>query len=337
MVIRSSHPASTAAAAEKVIGDHYTFGDSGCDGYNGCKLQHIDAVVSVACIKPDLALSGSKDKCVVLYDYKNKKQLNRWDCHSSAITRVLYGAASNKIFSSSRDKTIKLWHKDNLNVEREFSGHSLVVTAIHVNSSNSYLCSGSRDNTVKLWDIESGSCLKSNNIPQNLVTDLKFMPGDATIVQTGEDKEVRVFDTRTLQPVFSFPKKQYIQMCCDVDKSGHYIISSSNGFSGNGCELTLWDMRTRKLHKEFFGHREAVEACMFVPGTQQLASASRDLTVKIWNMSTGVIEAECILSGCGPLTSLAANDDGSLLVGSFNQGVQLLQLQNNSLTKLMHF
>ncbi|XP_012944598.1 WD repeat-containing protein 31 [Aplysia californica] len=302
-------------------------------------LIHGDAVASVSSVKPGSCVSGSKDQMVILYDYDKRKILEQWTGHTSAVTKVTYGRSIDAVFSSSRDKLIKLWKPGRTASQQDFRGHALVVTAIDLSQDNKTLCSGSRDNTVKLWDVETAACLKSNSIPQNLVTDVKFVPNSSFVVQTGEDKEVRVFDTRSLNPVFSFPKKQYLQMCCDISADGNFIVSSSNGFSGNGCEATLWDLRSRKLHLEYRGHIEAVEACLFLPGTERplVATASRDCSVKIWNMLSGACETECYLSGSGPLTSLTAYSDGSILVGSFSQGVHLLKLQGNYLTKAFHY
>ncbi|CAG5117462.1 unnamed protein product, partial [Candidula unifasciata] len=313
------------------------FGDS---RVNGGALQHNDAVASVAAVRPGLCLSGSKDQSIVLYDYITRKQLERWTGHTDSITKVWYGSRCSGVFSASRDKTVKLWRAGNPHWVQEYAGHSLVVTAIHLNSDNTQLCSGSRDNSVKLWDVETAKCIKTNTIPQNLVTDVKFVPCSSWIVQTGEDKEVRVLDSRTLEPIFSFPKKQYIQTCCDVSPDGNYVISASNGFTGNGCEGSLWDMRTRKLQLEYRGHHEAVESCLFLPGTQTealLASASRDCSVKVWSQDTGVCECEYVVDGAGPLTSLAAYPDGTILVGSFKCGVQVLKFSNKTLSPVFNF
>ncbi|GFR58089.1 WD repeat-containing protein 31-like [Elysia marginata] len=253
---------------------------------------HSDAVASVAFVLPELCLSGSKDGVIRLFDFNKQSLVGTWTGHDSAITKVCYGSSCDRVFSASRDKTIKLWHQGVSQFIQEFVGHSLVVSAIHINADSTCLCSGSRDNTVRLWDVESGSCTRVNTIPQNLVTDVKFVPGSSLLVQTGEDKEVRIFDLRSLEPVFSFPKKQYIQMCCDVTHDGNYICSSSNGFSGNGCEATVWDLRARRMLQELRGHHEAVEACTFLPRAGPdcsilVATASRDCSVKLWDGNSG--------------------------------------------------
>ncbi|XP_076436330.1 WD repeat-containing protein 31-like isoform X2 [Babylonia areolata] len=294
---------------------------------------HSDAVVSLATIQPGFCLSGSKDKSIVLYDYQNGRVEDRWTGHDREVTKVCYGPSCNGVFSASRDKTIKMWQRGNSHSIRDFMGHELVVTAIHLNTDNTMLCSGSRDNTVRIWDVETGTCLRQNNIPQNLVTDVKWLPGSHLIVQAGEDKEVRIYDSRTMGTVQSFTKKQYIQMCCDVSPDGQWCLTCSNGFGGNGCEATLWRLSDGSIENEFKGHREAIEACLFLPSGQKcslVATASRDCSVRVWDMYTKECVCEQNFEGTGPLTSMIAYDDGSILVGTFNMGVQVLSLKGCS-------
>lgn len=292
---------------------------------------HSDAVVSLSKIQPGLCVSGSKDKSVVLYDYHNHRIEDRWTGHDREITKVCYGMHCQGVFSASRDQTVKLWKRGNANPMREYSGHTLVVMSIHTNKDNSLLCSGSRDNTLKLWDVETGECLRENRISRNLVTDVKFVPESQLLVQTGEDKEVRLFDTRTMSVSHNFPRKQYIQMCCDVSPDGRYCLTCSNGFGGNGCEATLWDLRALKILHEFHGHTEAVEACIFLPfsGCSLVATSSRDCSVRVWDKNSRECIATHTISCSGPLTSLIAYEDNSICVSSFNEGIHQLQFLPN--------
>lgn len=49
----------------------------------------------------------------------------------------------------------------------------------------------------------------------------------------------RVWDSRAWQVTNTFPAKQYIQTHCDISPNGNYLVSSSNGFGGQGCEATV--------------------------------------------------------------------------------------------------
>lgn len=302
---------------------------------------HSDAVVSLAGVQSGLCLSGSKDRTVALYDYRNYRLEEKWTGHEREVTKVRYGSVCQGLFSASRDKSVRMWKRGSPSSVQQFTGHDLVVTALDLSDDNLLLCTGSRDNTVRLWDVEKGECLLENNIHRNLVTDVKVIPGGNKIVQTGEDKQVRIYDTRHLIVTHTFPKKQYIQMCCDVSADGNYCLTCSNGFGGNGCEATLYDLRTLSIVHEYKGHREAVESCIFLPfaGRSLIATASRDCTVRVWDRDSKECIADTCISGAGPLTSLICYDDSSMCVSSFHLGIfQLnLSLANGSLQQIAHF
>lgn len=48
-----------------------------------------------------------------------------------------------------------------------------------------------------------------------------------------------MWDSRAWQVTNTFPAKQYIQTHCHVSPNGNYLVSSSNGFGGQGCEATV--------------------------------------------------------------------------------------------------
>ncbi len=49
----------------------------------------------------------------------------------------------------------------------------------------------------------------------------------------------RIWDARNLQVCITFPRKLYIQNCCDLSEDNNYAVTCSNGFGGNGCEATV--------------------------------------------------------------------------------------------------
>lgn len=50
---------------------------------------------------------------------------------------------------------------------------------------------------------------------------------------------LRVWDSRTWHVTNTFPAKQYIQTHCDISSNCYHLLSSSNGFGGQGCEATV--------------------------------------------------------------------------------------------------
>ncbi|XP_025022895.1 WD repeat-containing protein 31 isoform X5 [Python bivittatus] len=266
---------------------------------------HQEAVASVASLVPRLCVSGGKDKAVIVCSWCSGTVVRRFAGHEREVTKVCCLPESSWLFSASRDKTALMWDlHGGSEAARCFSGHRLVVTGLAVSSVFQKLCTGSRDNTVRLWDMETGRCLSRACVSRNLVTHLSWVPREPYVVQTSEDKTIRIWDSRGLQMACAFPAKKHIQTSCDVSLDGRYCISGSDGFDGEGCEAT---------------------------GTSAfpaIATASHDCTVKVWRQDTGACVAGLCPAGAGPLASLAACEDATLLCASSSPGIRLLQFHS---------
>ncbi|XP_051492512.1 WD repeat-containing protein 31 [Apus apus] len=294
------------------------------------------AVTSVAALQPDLCVWGGRDKSVAVCSWRSGAELHRFIGHQREVTKVTSASDSSRVFSASRDKTVMMWelHRSS-GPSQHFPGHDLVVTGLAVSPDASQLCTGSRDNTVCKWDIETGECLARATISRNLVTHLCWVPGEPYVVQTSEDKTVRVWDSRELRVALAFPAKRHIQTCCDVSPDGRFCLSSSSGCAGEGAEATLWDLRQSRRHLcEYQGHLQTTSSCVFLPGgparAPSLATSSHDSTVKVWDRDTGACLATLCLEGAGQLASLAACASSMLLCASSNSGIHLLQLSDGA-------
>lgn len=297
---------------------------------------HADAVISVAALKADLCVSGGKDKSVVVCNWRSGAVLRRFVGHEHEVTKVTCALDSNRIFSASRDKTVMMWELHRTSgPSQHFPGHDLVVTGLAVSPDATQLCTGSRDNTVCKWDIETGGCLGRAALSRNLVTHLCWVPGEPYVIQTSEDKTVKMWDSRELRVAHTFPGKQHIQTCCDVSQDGWYVLSSSSGFAGEGCEATLWDLRqTRSRVREYKGHFQTTTSCVFLPRgpalAPSIATSSYDSKVKVWDQATAACLATACLEGAGPLASLAVCDSSTLLCATFNSGIHSLRMRNGA-------
>uniref|UniRef100_A0A8C5JQ67 WD repeat domain 31 n=1 Tax=Junco hyemalis TaxID=40217 RepID=A0A8C5JQ67_JUNHY len=149
-------------------------GSVGQTGPAGASWQHSpahsDAVTSVAALKPDLCVSGGRDKSVAVSSWRSGAALRRFTGHEREVTKVTSALDSSRVFSASRDKTVMMWELQGTAGPRQhFPGHDLVVTGLAVSPDASQLCTGSRDNTVCKWDTETGECLGRAAISRNLV------------------------------------------------------------------------------------------------------------------------------------------------------------------------
>ncbi|KAK6735192.1 hypothetical protein RB195_018400 [Necator americanus] len=151
------------------------------------------------------------------------------------------------------------------------------------------------------------------------VTHITFHLPCNVIAQSSEDKEVKLWDPRNLELVAQLPRKNHIQMHCEfIDEK--LLVSTSNGFNGYGCEISIWDLRTRKLLRELRGHEGSVPCVANL--TQQvtlkklLMSVSMDRSVRIWNIEDGVcVWEETVVTDTDLLQCVSFNDGHVVVSG----------------------
>uniref|UniRef100_A0A0K0EA73 WD_REPEATS_REGION domain-containing protein n=1 Tax=Strongyloides stercoralis TaxID=6248 RepID=A0A0K0EA73_STRER len=283
---------------------------------------HEGTVGCLAAVRPGMVISGGSDSVISLNNIDTGKCVLKWLGHLNEITKVGYKNTGGKhyILSGSRDATLKLWQFNKQTTEQTFKGHNLTITGLAI-LEDGKIISGSRDTTLKLWDINSGKIIYQVERSRNLVTHISLSNLTNKIAQSSEDKEIKIWDVKSLELTNIMPKKNHIQTHVDMAPDGFYCLSSSNGFNGDGCEITLWDLRTNKILKEFKGHETSVTSAVFLP--QQITwkklmlSTSAMGTVKIWNIDDGnCVWTEELPIKCDLLAGVGFNDGNIVVSGT---------------------
>ena len=276
-------------------------------------------------------ITGGSDGNATHFNYATGK-VTMYLRHEGKPVTAIAGTAGG-VVSGCRDTHVRLWRESSPTV---FAGHTLVVTAVAVSPDSGRILSGSRDNCIKAWDVQTVRAVCSVAESRNLVTGLCLH--DNMLVQTSEDKKVRVWDSRTLQLTHTYPTKHYIQTCCDVDPHGNTLVTGSNGFSGSGCEVSVWDVRGKKeMLCELRGHEQGVNCVSFLPGSPNVVvSGSKDSVVKLWDISRRECILEKRLPGMGAVTDFVC-EERSIMCSTSNGCVLLTLSDNNTLSEVVCF
>mmetsp|Transcript_34309 Transcript_34309/g.78564 ORF Transcript_34309/g.78564 Transcript_34309/m.78564 type:complete len:422 (-) Transcript_34309:120-1385(-) len=216
--------------------------------------------------------SSSEDGSIILWDFENgskpiEKQLKQ---HTNSVTCVSFDRSGKWMASSSADLSVKLWDFQNYHCQRTLHGHEHTVSAVKFVGTGDQLLSCSRDTTCKLWEASTGYCLRTFTGHDNWVRSLAVNLQGTVFASGGSDHRVAVWDVASGAMTLDLTDHTHVVECVLFATPAvvEYVVSEG------------------KLAEVSNGH--TVEA----PGDDRLLfSASRDKTVRIWDLVAG----ECLL------------------------------------------
>jgi WD40 repeat protein len=195
----------------------------------------------------------SKIESVRLWNSKTGEKIGAFgapDADFGRVESISTSADGNTLVIGYENGAIRTWDlpsKKMLIVIKNPDGY--VSTRTQISADRRILVSRSQTNQLTLWNL-----LKPGSLTQEIVTHELLEGSD-------EDSSSLTIDS------FAFNQEQNLLVC---------------GL-GDGT-LKLWDLRTGELLRIVVAHAEEVESVVFGPDGKTLITASRDKTVKIWQL-----------------------------------------------------
>ncbi|MGD0089819.1 MAG: protein kinase [Planctomycetota bacterium] len=239
------------------------------------------AQVSGVAFSPDgkLALSGSWDRALKLWDVATGRELWTFTGHTAPVWGVAFSPDGKLALSGSWDRTLKLWDVATGRELRTFSGHNGAVRSVAFSPDGKVALSGSDDETLKLWDVGTGRALRTLSGHTDLVYDVAFSPDGKLALSASFNQPLKLWDLATGRELWK----------SSSDARG--VAFSPDGklaLSGTWDHLNLWDVATgRELRTFGRGLMGIVPSVAFSPDGKMALSGSADNTVRLWEVVTG--------------------------------------------------
>ena len=208
-------------------------------------------------------------------------------------------------------------------------GHKQVVHAAHFTPNGRQVVSCGGDG-IRVWDVATGTSRK--HLSTQAVAFAAVSDNGRYVVLYCFDRSVRLWDVEKGKEVRTFAMRKELVSCVAVTPEGDRVLTGGIGslpategqqpkLDPAQCVVRLWDVKSGAELHCFEGHTDGVSGVAVTPDGRQAFSASRDGTVRQWDLpattATPVVKADVRevrrFRGQGPFHNVGLAEEGKVV------------------------
>ena len=276
---------------------------------------HSAPIYSVA-FSPDgkQIVTGSRDETARLWDCESGDELRVFRGHEAEVPQIGFSADGSKVVSASFDGTLRIWDLS-WDEGRILRGHTSFVYDVAFDPSSDQVASVAWDGKLLQWDLDAGRPLNEILHPARVVTSVSFdSTGNRLITLSRSSdterigRKVMVWDQLTgeLLHVFPVAGPNWLESRSTVGRANWTEQPPAGCLIAVGDDVGrvhLFELESGQQRTILNGHEKGIIDVAFRPISRSnaksavchLASSSKDLTVRVWDIERGEVVA--ILGG----------------------------------------
>ena len=255
-------------------------------------IGHTQTVLALA-ISPDgnILASGSADNTIKLWNLRTGEEIQTLLGHNGSVLCLAISPDGQTLVSASADCTVKIWNLNMFQLIHTLTGHTKSVLCIAINPDGKTFASGSADRTVKFWYLSTGQEIYTLQKKSGFVFSLDFHPSKQILISGSGDETVKIWDLRSFEIIRTISVHGVVSSLMISPDGENIACGYQLAFQRVAC---IWELATGKLITYFknddnrdyplINHCDCVYSVAFSPNGKQLATGSRDTTVKLWGI-----------------------------------------------------
>ncbi|MBW4673963.1 MAG: serine/threonine protein kinase [Desmonostoc geniculatum HA4340-LM1] len=156
---------------------------------------------------------------------------------------------------------------------------------------------------------------------ENSVLSLAISPDGKTIVSSGDDRKIKLWNLATGKQISSLNTYSGQVNVVVISPDGKTLVSGNDDST-----IKIWNLVTGRQIRTLTGHSDSVHTLAISADSQTLISGSDDNTIKIWDLATGE-QIKTLRGHTFWVRSVAISPNGVILAsGSFDKTIKIWNL-----------
>jgi WD40 repeat protein/DNA polymerase III delta prime subunit len=242
-----------------------------------------------------------------LYSASADGTIKTWECcswkcdqtfkgHEGPVLSISLTSDGSKIISSGTDTTLIEWDCKVKRSKGFMDGHCKPVWGVDVTPDFKFILSASSDCTARLWNVSTGLVERVFSGHTAPVWSAKFSNSTRFIATASSDHTVAIYRLSTGGRKFILAHSDYVwDIVWSIEDAHLFTASRDRAIRG-------WNTKTGECDILLTGHLKEVKSLSISPNGIRLASASPDVTIRIWNLANKSCEKVLQRKEAGAIT-----------------------------------
>ncbi|KAF6779715.1 hypothetical protein AHF37_00825, partial [Paragonimus kellicotti] len=270
----------------------------------------------------------------IVWDYESGEFEHTLKGHTDSVQDVAFDPTGKLLASCSADMQVKLWDFTIYQCIKTLTGHDHNVSSVAFLPSGDFLVSASRDKTIKMWEVSTGYCIKTFVGHSEWIRCVRPGPEGNLLASCSNDHTIRVWSVETRECVIVLRGHEHVVECIAWVTHPQSVLAITNP-TNSGSTATGDGPGPAGSVQNGIPTENDSSLINPVSSALLLASGSRDRSVRMWDVNTGLCLFE-LIGHDNWVRQLVFHPQGRLLLSaSDDKTVRVWDLKNRRCQKTL--